>query len=138
MTIEKLGITVSHPAFADLRTHQYKVVVLKTDGTVGLPLTAVTAIPYGILQNAPNIGEEAVVAPIGCGGISKAWAATSLARGTLVALQWVDDVGDSGKVIAAATTQFPLGMCVYPADAEDDLCSVLLTPIHKALTEDLP
>jgi hypothetical protein len=138
MAIEKLGILVSHPAFADLRTHQYKVVVLKTDGTVGLPLTAVTAIPYGILQNAPNIGEEAVVAPIGCGGISKAWAATSLARSIIVALQWVDDVGDSGKVIAAATTQFPLGMCVYPSDAEDDLCSVLLTPIHKALTEDLP
>lgn len=126
MAIERLGILVSHPAFADLRTHQYKVVVLKSDGTVGLPLTAITAIPYGILQNAPNIGEEAVVAPIGCGGISKAVANAALARGAIVALEWVDDVGDSGKVKAAAATQYPVGLIVYPSDAEDDLCSVLL------------
>ena len=129
MAIEKLGITVSHPAFADLRTHQYKVIVLKTDGTVGLPLTAITAIPYGILQNAPNIGQEAVVAPLGCGGISKAVANAALARGAIVALEWVDDVGDSGKVKAAAGTQFPVGQIVYPSDAEDDLCSVLLAPM---------
>lgn len=126
MAIEKLGLLVSHPAFADLRTHQYKVVVLKSDGTVGLPLTAITAIPYGILQNAPNIGEEAVVAPISCGGISKAVANAALARGALVALEWVDDVGDSGKVKAAAATQYTIGQIVYPSDAEDDLCSVLL------------
>jgi len=129
MSIEKLGILVSHPAFADLRTHQYKVVVLKSDGTVGLPLTAITAIPYGILQNAPNIGEEAVVAPLACGGISKAVANAALARGAIVALEWVDDVGDSGKVKAAAATQFPVGQVVYPSDAEDDLCSVLLAPM---------
>lgn len=129
MAIEKLGLLVSHPAFADLRTHQYKVVVLKSDGMVGLPLTAITAIPYGILQNAPNIGEEAVVAPIGGGGISKAVANAALARGAIVALEWVDDVGDSGKVKAAAATQYPVGQIVYPSDAEDDLCSVLLTPM---------
>lgn len=126
MAIERLGILMSHPAYADLRTHQYKVVVLKSDGTVGLPLTAITAIPYGILQNAPNIGEEALVAPIGCGGISKAVANAALARGAIVALEWVDDVGDSGKVKAAAATQYPVGQIVYPSDAEDDLCSVLL------------
>jgi hypothetical protein len=124
MAIEQLGKTRSHPAFADLRTHQYKVVVLKTDGTVGLPLTAVTAIPYGILQNAPNIGEEAVVAPINGGGISKCVANAALARGALVALEWVDDVGDSGKVKTTAATQYTIGQVVYPSDAEDDLCSV--------------
>ncbi len=129
MAIEKLGLLMSHPAFADLRTHQYKVVELKADGTVGLPLTAITAIPYGILQNAPNIGEEAVVAPIGGGGISKAVANAALARGAIVALEWVDDVGDSGKVKAAAATQYPIGQIVYPSGAEDDLCSVLLTPM---------
>jgi hypothetical protein len=129
MAIEKLGTLVSHPAYADLRTHQYKVVVLKSDGTVGLPLTAITAIPYGILQNAPNVGEEAVIAPIGCGGISKAVANDAIARGAIVALEWVDDLGDSGKVKAVAATQYPVGQVVYPSDAEDDLCSVLLTPM---------
>ena len=126
MAIEKLGILVSHPAYADLRTHQYKVLVMKNDGTVGLPLTAITAIPYGILQNAPNIGEAAVIAPLGCGGISKAVANAALATGAIVALEWVDDVGDSGKVKAAAATQYPVGLVVFPSDAEDDLCSVLL------------
>lgn len=126
MAIENLGKLISFPAFADLRTHQFKVVVMKNDGTVGLPLTAVTAIPFGILQNCPNIGEPAVVAPLGCGGISKAWANAALATGVIVALEWVNDVGDSGKVKAAAATQFPVGLVVYPSDAEDDLCSVLL------------
>jgi hypothetical protein len=126
MAIERLGILISHPAFADLRTHQFKVVVMKNDGTVGLPLTAITAIPYGILQNAPNIGEAAVVAPIGCGGISKAHANAALATGVIVGLEWVDDVGDSGKVKAVAATQYPVGLVVFPSDAEDDLCSVLL------------
>ena len=126
MAIEKLGRTVTFPAFADLRTHQYKVVVMKNDGTVGLPLTAITAIPYGILQNAPNIGEEAVVAPIGCGGISKVIANAALATGVIVGLEWVDDVGDSGKVQAVAATQYPVGLVVFPSDAQDDLCSVLL------------
>jgi len=129
MAIEKLGLLVSFPAFADLRTHQYKVVVMKNDGTVGLPLTAITAIPFGILQNAPNVGEEAVVAPIGCGGISKAVANAALATGAIVALEWVDDVGDSGKVKAAAATQYPVGIVVAASAAEDDLCSVLLSSI---------
>jgi len=126
MAIEILGILVSFPAFADLRTHQFKVVVMKDDGTVGLPLTAITAIPFGILQNAPNIGEAAVVAPLGCGGISKAVANAALATGAVVALEWVDDIGDSGKVKAVAATQYPVGIVVSASGAEDDLCSVLL------------
>jgi len=81
------------------------------------------------LQNAPNIGEEAVVAPLGCGGISKAVANDAIANQAIVALEWVDDVGDSGKVKAAAATQYPVGIVVFPSGAEDDLCSVLLTPL---------
>jgi hypothetical protein len=129
MAIENLKCTMSFPAYADLRTHQYKVVVIKSDGTVGLPLTAITAIPIGILQNAPNIGEEALVEMLGSGGISKAIANAAIARGAIVALEWVDDVGDSGKVKAAASTQYPVGIVVYPSDAEDDLCSVLMSPL---------
>jgi hypothetical protein len=129
MAIEKLGTLISFPAGYDLRTHQYKVVCLTSTNTIILPLTAVTAIPFGILQNAPNLGEEAVVAPLGCGGISKAHASAALANSVIVALEWVDDVGDSGKVKAAATTQYPVGLVVFPSGAEDDLCSVLLAPL---------
>jgi hypothetical protein len=130
MAIEKLGICMSFKASTDLRTHQYKVVCLHaSSNTVTLPLTAVTAIPIGILQNAPNTNEEAVVALLGCGGVSKAVANAALAAQIIVALEWVDDVGDSGKVKAAATTQYPVGIVVFPSDAEDDLCSVLLCPL---------
>ena len=128
MAIEKLGLLMSHPAAADLRLYQYRVVILSSTGTVNLPKTAVTAIPYGILQNAPNTGEEAIVAPIGGGSISKAEANNALANGVIAALEWVSD-SDSGKVKAAATTQYPIGIVVFPSGAEDDLCSVLLTPL---------
>jgi hypothetical protein len=129
MAIERVGLTQSWPAGLDLRTHQYKVVCLSSTGTIVLPLTAITAIPIGILQNAPNLGEEAVVALIASGGISKAVANAALANSAIVALEWVDDVGDSGKIKAAAATQYPMGIIVFPSGAEDDLCSVLLAPM---------
>lgn len=130
MAIENVGKTMSFPAGIDLRNYQYRVVCLHaSNGTVALPLTAVTAIPIGILQNAPNLGEEAVVALLGCGGVSKAQANAALAAQVIVALEWVDDVGDSGKVKAAAATQYPIGIVITPSGAEDDLCSVLLCPI---------
>jgi hypothetical protein len=88
----------------------------------------------GILQNAPKINEECVVAVM---GISKAHAAAAMANGILVAPEWISD-SDSGKLQVAVTTQFPLGVVVFPSGAEDDLCSVLLMPMHKALAEDLP
>lgn len=129
MAIENIGKTMSFPAAADLRNYQYRVVCLGSDGTVNLPKTAITAIPIGILQNAPNTGEEAVVALLGCGGISKAQANAALSNSAIVALEWVDDNGDSGKVKAAASTQYPVGIVVSPSGAEDDLCSVLLAPL---------
>lgn len=129
MAIENLGKTLSFPANSDLSSYQYRVVCLASDGTVDLPKTAVTAIPIGILQNAPTAGKEAVVALLGCGGISKAQANAALANSAIVALEWVDDVGDSGKVKAAAATQYPIGIVVSPSGAEDDLCSVLLAPL---------
>lgn len=136
MTTENILMRVSHPADLDLRNYQYHVVVRTATG-VALP-GAATAIPYGILQNAPNINEAAVVAPIGCGGISKAvCGATPCAVNELAGLEFVG-AADAGKVNKAITTQFPFGLCIEPGVAEDDLCSILLTPIHKAIVEDLP
>ena len=128
MAIERILATASFPAAADLRTKQYRVVCIGSTG-VDLPKTAITAIPLGILQNAPNTGEEAVVAPLGCGGVSKAIANGLIAVGAIVALEWVDDVGDSGKVQGAAATQYPIGQVVVASGAEDDILSVLLAPM---------
>lgn len=136
MAWEKLGTLVSFKADIDLRTYQFHVVVRTATG-VALPGAAID-IPLGILQNAPNIGEEAVIAPIGCGGISKAvGGATPPAVNELCGLEFVG-AADAGKINKAVTTQFPLGLCIDPAGAEDALMTVLMTPIHKALAEDLP
>lgn len=136
MAWEKLGTLISWEADADLSDNQYHVVVRTATG-VALPGGA-TDIPLGILQNAPKIKEEAVIALIGCGGISKAVAgATYPAVGELCGLEYVGAT-DAGKVNKAVTTQFPFGLCLETAAGEDDLLTVLLTPIHKAIEEDLP
>jgi hypothetical protein len=49
---------------ADLSAKQFYFVKLDTDGTVILP-TAVGDLPYGVLQNNPASGEEAVVCLFG-------------------------------------------------------------------------
>jgi len=133
MAIEHVILTLGGEAAADLSAAQFKCVVLSSTNTWDLPKTAVTAKAIGILQNAPKLGEECVVAIL---GISKAWAATALANNVSVAPEWVSDA-DSGKVITAATTQYALGLVVFPSGAEDDLCSVFLNPMHKVLTEDI-
>jgi hypothetical protein len=136
MATENVLMRISYLADIDLRIYQFHVVVRTATG-VALP-GAATSIPLGILQNAPNIGEAALIAPIGCGGISKAvCGATPCAINELAGLEYVGAT-DAGKVNKAITTQFPLGLCVETGTSEDDLCSILLAPIHKALTEDLP
>lgn len=133
MAIEHVILTMGGPANADLSAAQYKCVVLAADGSWDLPKTAITAKSIGVLQNAPKLGEECVVA---VAGITKAWAAAAMANGVSVAPEWISDV-DSGKVQVAVTTQYPFGIVVFPSGAEDDLCSILLTPMHKALAEDI-
>jgi hypothetical protein len=123
MTWEKNQTLVSLPAAADLTAYQYRAVVIGSDGTVNLPKTDVTQIALGILQNAPDEGEEAVVAV--APGVSKAQAGEALDAGVLVGPEWVDDNGDSGKVIATVATAYTLGLTLS-AGAEDNLVTVLL------------
>lgn len=127
MATEKLGIVVSKIAAEDLRLFQYHCVVLKSTGIA--IVDAGTDVPFGILQNTPNTGEEAVVAPIGCGGISKAVAGAAYPTiGQRVATEYIG-AADAGKVQTLATAQFPLGICMETAAAEDDVITVLLTPM---------
>jgi hypothetical protein len=123
MAWEKNQILSSFPAGADLRSYQYRAVILGTALTVDLPKTDVTQKAIGILQNAPNLGEEAVVAVL---GVSKAIAAAAIDAGVLVSPEWIDDVGDSGKAIATVATAYTMGITLSAAAAEDDVISVLL------------
>jgi hypothetical protein len=130
MAWEERGIDISLPADEDLSNDQYRIMVLDaTSGKVRRP-NAATDIPLGVLQNAPAAADlAAVVRLIGCGGVSKVQVGVGAqAIGVIVGMEYVSAT-DAGKAIAAATTMYPVGIVVGAAAAEDDLASVLLTPL---------
>ena len=129
MTTQNLLMKVSFEADEALTTDQYHIVVLDaTSGKVRRP-NAATDIPLGILQNAPAVGEAAVVALIGCGGISKVvTGAAALAIGAIVGMEYIGAT-DAGKAIAAVATMYPVGVVVEASSAEDDLAAVILCPL---------
>jgi hypothetical protein len=134
MAWEKLANLISFKADADLRSYQYHALIRTATG-VALPGSQ-AAIPIGILQNKPNIGEEAVIAILGSGVSKCVCGGTAPSIGVIVSLEYIG-AADTGKVIAAVTASYPFGIVIEAGSAEDDLCSVLLCPIHRAITEDL-
>lgn len=131
MSTENLLLRVSVLAAESLINDQYRAVVLTSTG-VRRPNSA-TEQPFGILQNKPASGEEAAIAPIGCGGISKIQASVALAINDRVAMEYVSAT-DAGKAQVAVNSQYPLGIITEAADAEDDLASVVL--VNQALMQD--
>ena len=112
----------SYVAAEDLRNYQYHFVTMNTDGQIALMDTKDDII-VGVLQNIPNIGEEAVIRHL---GISKVVANASLDEGTKIKAEFVS-VTDCGKAAANTTTYTAFhGVVVGASAAEDDLCSVLL------------
>lgn len=127
MATENKVLDITYPADEDLTSDQYRIVVLDaTSGEVRRP-NAVTDIPLGVLQNAPDDGEAAVVRPIGCGGISKVQLGATLSIGAIIAMEYVD-AADAGKAQAAVATQYPVGV-LLEGGVEDDLVTALLAPL---------
>lgn len=127
MAWEEPGVVVSQPADEDLRQDQFKIVVLDATSLKVRRPNASTDIPFGILQNKPDIDEGAAVAPIGCGGISKVVLGATIGAGIIIGMEYNDAV-DAGKAIAAVATQYPVGVLLLGGD-EDDLGTILLTPL---------
>jgi hypothetical protein len=72
MAIQEAVISITLPAAADLRTHQYKFVEVDSDGKVAL--VADDGHADGVLLNDPNTNEAAIVGIAGvlkvkCGGV---------------------------------------------------------------------
>jgi hypothetical protein len=127
MAIENKILDLSFTADEDLSSDQYRLVVTgSSELTVKRP-DAITDIALGVLQNAPESGEAAVVRMIGSGGVSKIVLGATLAAGAIVAPEY-QSASDAGKAQAAVSTQYPAGVLIM-GGAEDDLGSVLLTPI---------
>lgn len=124
MAIESPVLIMTFTAAEDLSSHQYCFVTQYgfSNTTVGL-MNAASDIPIGILQNAPTVGQAAEVMML---GVSKCVANDAIAVGTWVKAEYVG-VEDNGKADAADTDKdFTMGLVVFAAGAENDLCSVLL------------
>ena len=127
MAIECRGLDVSFEANEDLTSDQYRIVVLDpTTGCVRRP-DAATDMPLGVLQNAPDDGQAAVVRLIGCGGISKIVPGATLTVGMHVSMEY-NSASDAGKAIDCASASYPVGIILEGGD-EDSLVACLLTPI---------
>lgn len=120
MATENKILDISWAAAEDLSDDQYRLVVLTTSKTVRRP-DAITDIATGVLQNAPESGEAAVVRVI---GVSKIVLAATLAINAIIAPEY-QSATDAGKAQAAVATQYARGILLEGGD-EDDLGSVLL------------
>lgn len=123
MTYEASGnIDLSFDAGEDLSSYQYHFVHLADDDTVDL-MDSATEFPIGILQNAPESGDVAVVR---VSGISKLKMNAAVAVGALLKAEYVG-AADTGKGDAADTDYDIIrAVCMQATGAEDDVGAVLL------------
>jgi hypothetical protein len=130
MSTDNQILCLSRPAAEDLSSDQYKFVVLTAAETVRRP-DSETEVGFGILQNAPALGEAASIMVL---GVSKVHANAQLGAGTFLMPEFVD-AADAGKAkTAAAALQYARAVMLNPTGAEDDLGSCLLIGPVPAIT----
>lgn len=115
-----MGKPITVLAGADISLLQFQLVKLDSAGAA-VPITAITDIPFGVLQNSPVSGEPASVIPIGSGS-SKLQLGATLAAGVLVS------PGATGKAAAAVATAYTVGI-LLEGGALDELGVVYLMPL---------
>lgn len=122
MAKEYGGIDISLLAAEDLSGMQYRFVHQASDTTVDM-VDSGAEFPVGILQNAPESGEVAVVRVT---GTSKLVMNDAVAVGALVKCEYVG-AADNGKGDAADTEgDVARGVCIQASGAEDDVGAVIL------------
>jgi small ligand-binding sensory domain FIST len=116
MAIQEAVTSITLAAGADLRTHQFKFVEIGSGGTV--VLVGNNAHADGVLLNAPNTGEAAIV---GISGVLKVKCGAGVTRGGNVAS------GANGAAKDAATASAVLGTSLETG-ASDQIISILFHP----------
>lgn len=115
-----MGNPITLIAGGDLSALQWRFVRLNSSGEV-VTMSAITDIPFGVLQNAPVQGGEAIVIPIGTGA-SKVHLGASLNPGARISS------GATGLCLAAASTAYPCGQ-LLEGGANGELGVAQLTPL---------
>ncbi len=129
MAIDYTGLDLSFVAAEDLTGQQFMFVTQlgMSDSTVGLMNNA-TDPPIGILQNAPDTGEVAVVRVT---GTSKLVMNGAIAVGVLVKAEYVG-TSDSGKGDPADTeADLIIGLSIVASGAENDVGAIIMTGPSK-------
>ena len=122
MAVHYTGLDITFTAAEDLTGMQYRFVVQATDTTVQMMDTAYDA-PVGILQNAPDTGETAVVRIT---GTSKLVMNASITVASWVKSEFVS-TSDNGKGDAADKgNDLIRGLVCKAAGAENDVGGVVL------------
>lgn len=123
MAITYGGLTISMPAGEDLSSHQFNF-VKNSSGTIKL-IDAEDDEVLGVLQNAPESGEDAAVQ---IDGVTKIVANAALTVDSYVKPEYVSAT-DNGKAQAAATLWAMMrGKVLVAAGAEDDVATIQLLP----------
>jgi small ligand-binding sensory domain FIST len=116
MAVQEALVSVTLPAGADLRTHQYKFVEIGSGGTI--LLTGNDGHADGVLLNDPNTGEAATVCIF---GVTKVECGAVVTRGGSVAS------GANGAAKNAATGSSILGTAIETG-ADGRVISILFHP----------
>lgn len=131
MATENKILDISFEAAEDLTNDQYRFVVLTSTRTARRP-DSETEVAVGILQNAPAIGEAAVVRLI---GISKFQSNDALGVGAFLMPEYVSAT-DAGKAkTSAGAPAYTRALVLEATGAEDELGSALLTSPFPAIND---
>ncbi len=121
MATENGILDLSYEAGEDLSSDQYRIVTLSS-AKVQRP-DAVTDMPAGVLQNAPESGEAATVRAI---GVSKIVLGATTAENAMIGAEYVDAT-DAGKgTPLTADKSLITGRCIVGGD-EDELGEIMLS-----------
>lgn len=112
-----MGISDSYPAAADLSGGRYRGVVINSSGRIAVPAAGARCI--GVLQDKPN-GID-VYGKVMIMGVTKMEAGAPVAAGAPVT------VDNTGRCVAALTTNYVLGFAKEAAGAAGVFIPVTIT-----------
>lgn len=120
MAVERPGTLESYQAAEDLSAWQFRFVKLDANGQIA-KITAVTDIPFGILQDKPAAQGRAGAVMLD--GMSKLVGGVNLAKGDVVC---TDNQGRGAACVAGTdTTKYSVGIVRSDNSVAGGLCSVV-------------